>query len=153
MSCPSTPFSSYADMDASPTPPITNITDSPLNSTTTDKLHSPVTHPLTRSRKALEKKEDNSKPKSRKRKHWQCLADDPANHVPDQAKPNPKKGKKRDRTQPQGKKGASLSPQRDDPNRQKGDDEQHRPYYEEEDEELWKHFDEPEWQGILDVVP
>ena len=40
-----------------------------------------------------------------------------------------------------------------DINRQKGDDEQHRPYYEEEDEELWKHFDEPEWQGILDVVP
>ena len=29
----------------------------------------------------------------------------------------------------------------------------HTPYYDEEDEELWKHFDEPEWEGILDIVP
>ena len=35
----------------------------------------------------------------------------------------------------------------------KTEHEKHRPYYDEEDKELWKHFNEPEWEGILDIVP
>ena len=61
MSRPSMPFSSYANIDSSPTPPIVNIADSAQNSTSTDKLPSPITHPLTRSHKALKKNDDKSK--------------------------------------------------------------------------------------------
>lgn len=51
------------------------------------------------------------------------------------------------------KKRPFLSPGRDNCERQKRENKKYRPYYDKEDEELWKHFNEPEWEGILDVVP
>ena len=153
ISRPSSPFSSHTDMDTCQTPPIPNIPDSAQNTSSTDHFHSPLAHPLTRSRTAVQNEEDKSKQNSRKRKHWQSLADDPANHNPELSKPKKKKGKKREVNQPAEKKKNSLSVERNESAPPKRENKTHRPTHNEEEEDLWKYFEEPEWEGILDVVP
>ena len=153
MSRTSTPSSSHRERNSSRTPPIPPISERTLNSTSTGTFPSQTTSPLTRSRKALEKKQDDPKMNTRKRKHWQSLADDPTNHNPELSKPKKRKGKTGKDVRAEARRTSSHSLECDMCKEEKKRHEKHSPMYEQEDKELWRHFDEPEWQGILDVVP
>ena len=144
-------MSSNTHNNPTPTPDLPNVATSTEDSTSTVNFGSPISHPVTRSRKALENKEHASKHNSRKRKHWQSLADDPANHNTVQSKPKKKNRKSQDVKVAKEKSPTPLSLDVDE--KKESEDQKESVNYDEEEEDLWKYFDEPEWQGILDLVP